>query len=91
VSKETLPYATPANRPPASMASQMFGVIVRTVGLLLAVYGLFNLAIAITATIGMTYEGSPAAFVVYSVFWVGVGTALLRCDWLLRFAYGREA
>ena len=93
MSKDPLPYATPESRPAASIASQIFGVIVRTVGLLLALYGLYMLLIAATAIIGMSYEGSltPETYAVHGVFWVGVGAALPRCKWLLWFAYGRQA
>jgi hypothetical protein len=91
VSKDPLPYATPASRPATSTASQVFGVIVRTVGLLLAVYGLSFLLLAVIAKIGFAYEGSlpPETYFVYAVFWLGVGAALMKCGWLVRFAYGR--
>lgn len=93
VNDQTLPYAVPATQQSPNLVRQIFGLIVRTLGLLLAVYGLSMLLIAITAKIGMTYDGSltPDAYFVHAVFWVGIGVALLRCEWLLRFAYGREA
>jgi hypothetical protein len=92
VSDDTLPYALPARQQNSTPARQVFGVIVRTVGLLLAVYGLYFLLVAVSAKVGLAYDGSltPDVYFVYGVFWVGVGAALLKCGWLLRFAYGRE-
>jgi hypothetical protein len=89
---DTLPYATPTNPQNPNPSRQIFGVIVRTVGLLVGLYGLYMLLIGVTAVVGLAYEGSltPGMYVVYGVFWVGAGAALLRCDWLLWFAYGRE-
>ena len=91
VSDHTLPYAVPANQENSNPLRHVFGVIVRTVGLLLAVYGLYFLLIAVTGKIGLAYEGSvgPETYFVYAVFWIAVGAALLKCGWLLRFAYGR--
>jgi hypothetical protein len=92
LSKDPLPYATPATPPQQSAARQVFGVIVRSTGLVLALYGLYLLLAAVTSKLGMATDLTlpEENYFVYGVFWMLVGASLIKGGWLVRLAYGRE-
>jgi hypothetical protein len=72
---------------------KLFGVAVRVVGLWLAAYqGLVDLfaAIATAADQRMTNGYSAEHRLLVGVFTLIMGVALLKGEWLVRFAYGSE-
>ena len=72
---------------------QVFGLVVRVLGVILALYGLLEL------NTGLAHWIDPAAphrFSVVVDFLVGLiaivaGGLLVKAEWLIRFAYGRTA
>jgi hypothetical protein len=85
-----IPYAQRAST--SITARDLFGVIVRVIGLALTLWGLYTLFY----TLGMVVLGYPrGGFGVFNVLIFGIGMAavgvcLLKGEWLVRFAYGRD-
>ena len=70
---------------------QSFGVTIRTVGLIILVYGLYDsLHTAIELAGGQTRIHEPyVAGIIFSLFWLTVGVVLLfAADAIARLAYG---
>jgi hypothetical protein len=73
---------------------QVFGLIVRTLGLVSVLYGLSQLLVAVARLIG---PNVPHYFpfhedVIFGLFWLAFGALLMRrVGWLVRFAYGPES
>lgn len=73
---------------------QVFGVVVRTLGLVSVLYGLSQLLVAIAR---LTHPDVPHYFplheeVEFGAFWITVGVLLIRrVGWLVRFAYGQDS
>jgi hypothetical protein len=92
--ERVLPYATPTTGsiditvPTSGRA--LFGVVVRVAGLGITFWGLYTaLYVFIHVTFNeRMYGQSKASLVVLAVFLLLVGVALLRGEWLVRFAYG---
>jgi len=83
-----LPYEPPKQ---PSIARQVFGVIVRAAGLLVALWGMYCLLYGVTEVgLGLTRRYSPQTNVVYGIVLVAFGALLIRGEWLVRFAYGRD-
>jgi hypothetical protein len=90
MSNDPLPYATPASKSyPESVGRQIFGVIVRTAGLLLAIYGAYEL-IAVAVLFLFSSYGQPTAFF-QAAFCAAVGVLLLiRGGWVVNLSYKRD-
>jgi hypothetical protein len=90
MSDDPVPYATPVSRAYSqSLGRQVFGVIVRTVGLLLAIYGGHEL---VTACVALLFSGynQPTA-ILQGAFCVGVGLLLLlKGGRVVHLSYGRD-
>jgi hypothetical protein len=87
MSDEPIGYAT-VHRP-GGIGREIFGVVVRSFGLLLLLWGLYCLGFA-AVSFGahlVQSEYSNIAFLTFGVLYVGVGLALLKGEWLVRFAY----
>jgi hypothetical protein len=87
-----IPYETPHDRR-ALTARDLFGVIVRTFGLVMVLWGLYTLTYLVNVqAVNAPTRGQPVgSFLITSAFWLVVGFALLRGEWLVRFAYGSRA
>ena len=86
--EHVIPYATPAR--PIITARDVFGIVVRTCGLAVAFWGLYTVyylcsAAAISMPMGNYSQASMSTF---AAFLLLVGVALLKGEWLVRFAYG---
>lgn len=85
-----IPYATPAR---ASLGPrELFGVVVRTVGLILCLWGVYSFFYA-TAAVLLRFNPGYAnpTTVLFGVAYLLAGLALLKGDWIVNFAYGRAA
>ena len=73
---------------------KIFGLVVRVMGIALAIYGIMDLYSALSIWADAQQHTHPASIAAYSV--AGslafiTGAALVRAEWLVRFAYGRES
>jgi hypothetical protein len=72
----------------------VFGVIVRVLGLIVFVYGLTQWLVLVARLVDPTV---PARFPIsedflFGVFWTVIGTLLMRQGgWVVRFVYGPES
>jgi hypothetical protein len=84
-----IPYATPERR--GLTARDLFGVVVRTFGVVMVLWGLYTLTYLVNVrALYAPAGGQPmGSFLVTAAFWLVAGLALLRGEWLVRFAYGR--
>ena len=90
---QPLPYATPAPATPHPPRRQAFGVIVRTIGVLLVLYGIHALLTPVYAWSGMSYQGDglmPENYAIEGATAAVLGALLIRGGWLVRLAYGRN-
>lgn len=73
-------------------ARDLFGVVVRTFGLVMMLWGLYTLTYLINVrAVNAPTAGQPeGSFLITAAFCLLGGVALLRGEWLVRFAYGRE-
>ena len=72
----------------------LFGVVIRSIGVLVLVGGVFYLYSAVVATLepGKPYASSPLSYIGASVISLLVSVYFLRgAPHLVRFAYGRES
>ncbi len=85
-----IPYATPS--PSGIRPRDVFGVIVRTIGLLMIVCGLycglywFN----VQTTLAPMTRHDLETLGYCSIFLLVMGLSFLKCEWLLRFTYGPD-
>jgi hypothetical protein len=91
LTEPVIPYATPHRR--GLTARELFGVVVRTLGLLMVLWGLYTLIYLINVrAVNAPSAGYPTgSFLITSTFWLVGGIVLLRGEWLVRFAYGGTA
>ena len=88
-SKPVLPYEPSSNAP--SLGRQSFGVVVRTLGLLIALYGIYCQGFsAVETTMTLAARYNPKAHAASGLAFLAFGILLLRGEWIVRFAYGRE-
>lgn len=79
-----LPYATPSSR---SFSREIFGIVVRTTGLIFALYGVRDLLPALAAIISSgSFRDVPYA--AYGCVEVAIGILVLKGEWVVQFAYG---
>jgi hypothetical protein len=92
VTEPAIPYETPHDRRGLT-ARDLFGVVVRTMGVVMVLWGLYTLAYVINVrAVNAPTEGQPVeSFLITAAFWLVAGTALLRGEWLVRLAYGGGA
>lgn len=92
MSDQPLPYASPSTDPaPQSTGRTIFGVIVRTIGLLVTLHAMRLLLVILNVMLGITPKGTLADLqITEGGIGVIVGVALLRGGWLVRLAYGRS-
>jgi hypothetical protein len=88
VNESTIPYATPEKG--AIAGRDVFGVIVRTVGLLLTLWGVYVAVYlgVVQAFNAPTADQPKESLAAFAVLWIVLGIALVRGEWLVRFAYG---
>ena len=85
--ESAIPYATPVR--PALGPRELFGVVVRTAGLILSLWGVYTFFYA-TAAVILRFNPSYAnpTTVLFGVGYLLAGLALLKGEWVLNFAYG---
>ncbi len=89
MSEPIIPYATVERRPLSGR--DLFGVVVRTIGVLLFLWGLYAAMYATAAGANTPVVGqSLASYWMFTAFAMGAGGALLKGEWLVIFAYGRD-
>ena len=88
MTEPVIPYATPHEHHGLT-ARGLFGVVVRTVGLIMVLWGLYTLTYLINVrTVNAPAAGQPVgSFLITAAFWLVGGSALLQGEWLVRFAY----
>lgn len=91
--KGVIPYATPGTGAieveAPSWARHLFGLIVRTAGLAITLWGFYTVVyLAIHVAVNEPIYESRASMFMFAVFLLLAGFALLRGEWLVRFAYG---
>jgi hypothetical protein len=74
-------------------ARGLFGVIVRTLGLLMILWAFYTLAYFVNVRVfSAPTAGQPlGGFLLLAVFWLIAGLALLRGEWVVTMAYGAES
>jgi hypothetical protein len=89
MSDEILPYARRAS--PLLRGREMFGVVVRTIGLVITIWALYTM-FYITAglAVALPTSSSPAVHSLFAFCYATLGVALLRGEWVVRFAYGPD-
>ena len=91
MSEPVIPYETPPDRHFLT-ARDLFGVVVRTFGLVMVLWGLYTLAYLLNVRAVNAPTGQPlGSFLITAFFWLIGGLALLRGEWVVRFAYGGPA
>ena len=72
---------------------QIFGLVVRLVGLFLAIYALADFWTAVGCWIDSsgTHAFSGAVYLLAGLFSLPLGALLIRGLWLVRFAYGQDS
>lgn len=73
---------------------QAFGIVVRGLGLVSVLYGFTQWLVIVARLIDP--KNVPTRFpitedVLFGVFWIVLGTLLIRGGWLVRFAYGPDS
>ncbi len=71
----------------------LFGVIVRTFGLFLILYGIYTVFYELVHFIGMPIQihVPPRTALSFAGLYLVVGVVLIRAEWVVRFAYGPES
>lgn len=88
IARPVLPYE-PAKTSPSGR--EAFGVVVRTVGLLISVYGAYVLLYLVLGLIvPLAVRHDRQTQLIYGLVCFGWGLTLIRGEWLVRLAYGRE-
>ena len=92
MSEEVIPYASREVR--SNVGREVFGVIVRTVGFLLTLYGVY--CAVYFALLKVVSVPSPPSYphgwlIVFGVLYVVAGVVLLKGEWIVRLAYGKRA
>jgi hypothetical protein len=88
-SENTIEYASVS--PKSLHAKDIFGIIVRTIGLLVVLYGLYTVWYGVAAMVGLLNGiHSVAIYIIFGVFYVAFGLFLMRGNWVTNFAYGRD-
>ena len=88
MNEPVLPYEPPKH---PSAGRQAFGVIVRTVGLLIPLYGIYTAFYGFSElAASLTGHYTPHVYFIFGALYLVVGAALIRGEWLVRFAYGRQ-
>ena len=89
MSDTTIPYAT--QQPQGLTAREIFGLIVRTAGLGLTLWGGYSLlGLMNLIALDTTVPVFVALTAVSAACYIAVGLALLKGEWVVRFAYGRH-
>ena len=86
---DPIPYATVERR--GITARDLFGVVVRTIGLLLLMWGAYSILYVGLMSLGMLNGGySRANLISWGIMLVVVGAAFLRGEWVVWLAYGTQ-
>jgi hypothetical protein len=87
---EPIAYAT--IHEPGGVGRQIFGVIVRTFGLILVLWGIYCVSyIAVSSGFQLpASDYSTMTLAVYGVLYLGAGVAMLKGEWIVRFAYDEK-
>ena len=91
MSHDVLPYETPTDfREPFGRA--IFGVVVRSIGLIVAVYGFYCLVYACLYAFEAVRGVGPGGygFAIIGATFLAAGVTLIKGEWLVRFAYDRK-
>lgn len=92
-SKErVISYATPMREPYDVTfigARDLFGVVVRTAGLVVTFWGVYTLIYLLSAVAAdAPLDGeTPLSLFLFAIFLFGSGVALLRGEWVVQYAY----
>jgi hypothetical protein len=89
--EDDIPIARRAPRP--LTGQDIFGVVVRSSGLAIAVWGFYTAIYMLgQALLGFPLSGYKTIYggLVMAGVWLAVGVSLLRGEWLVRFAYGER-
>lgn len=88
--EQILSYATPQSENRGWTVRDVFGLIVRTLGLILATYGAYGIAFSAVTAIFSFSGGLPTMAIegfLGGAIELAIGLFLLRGNWILRFAY----
>ena len=74
-----------------SMAARdAFGVVVRTIGLLIVIFGVYTVLYLVADLAGLiSGSHSRLSLLVFSAMYLAAGMALIRGEWVVNVAYGR--
>jgi hypothetical protein len=73
-------------------AKDIFGVVVKTIGFCISVYGCYTILYGVAgAAWGLfpTVHGI-GTYVIFGAIYLGFGIGLMRTQWVADFAYGRD-
>lgn len=88
MSDPVLPYEPPK---PRHLGRQIFGVIVRTVGLVVGIYGIYSVIFAaVSFEVSLSVPYANRTYALFGIIYLALGIALIRGEWVVTFAYGRE-
>lgn len=88
MAEPVLPYESET---PTPTGRHVFGVIVRTLGLLVALYAIYSLIYAgAEEAMALVSTYSARTYFVLGLIYLTIGIVLIRGEWLVRFAYGRQ-
>ena len=92
MSEEVIPYASREVR--SNVGREVFGAIVRSIGLVLTLYGIYCAAYFALMKV-LSIPGSPsyphAWLIAFGVMYVVAGVVLFKGEWIVRLAYGKRA
>ena len=86
-SENVIEYASKAPKP--LTAKDIFGVVVRSIGFLIGLYGVYIVLYFALDTWGLLNRPqSPGAYLIFGFLYVAVGAWLMRTRLIADFAYG---
>ena len=82
-----------ASEPPTLLTPKaLFGVVVKTIGLCIFIYGCYTITYGICGVILGLYPTlhGIGAYIIWAVIYIGFGIILMRTKWIANLAYGRD-
>jgi hypothetical protein len=87
--ENTIEYASRAPKPLTS--KDIFGVVVRSIGFLIALWGVYTVLYFICDTWGLlNHPQAPGAYLIFGSLYIALGAWLMRTRLIADFAYGRD-
>lgn len=86
--ENAISYAVKEHAPVS--ARDIFGVVVRTIGLLIAIYGMYDWCWAIALLLRLVVGHFPfETHTIFGAMYFGFGVVMLRGSWIVSLAYGK--